>query len=104
MSTKQFPNSPPGNATLSFLPSQGFQSSAKSSRRFWIKSNFVLNSPENPTLKIPTIPEQMLLAAAGSSITLPRKLEDILIFLSEQEDWIYAADMVVCAKISPFSG
>jgi predicted transcriptional regulator len=53
-------------------------------------------------LKIPTIPEQMLLAAAGSSITLPRKLEDILIFLSEQEDWIYAADMVVCKDISIF--
>ena len=53
-------------------------------------------------MKIPTIPEQMLSAAAGSSVTLPRKLEDILIFLSEQEDWIYAADMVVCKDIYIF--
>jgi len=54
-------------------------------------------------LKIPTIPEQMRLAAASSVARLPPRHENILRFLSLKRTHIYAAELAACDGTSALS-
>ena len=52
---------------------------------------------------IPTIPEQMRLAAASTSARLSPRHENILQFLSWKKTYIYAAELAACDGTSALS-
>ena len=52
---------------------------------------------------IPTIPEQMRLAAASASARLSTRHENILQFLSWKKTYIYAAELAACDGTSALS-